>query len=123
MEAVAEQELSVVLSSHLVADLERVCDYLIVLWARGCASPGRWTSCWPPTTCSPAAPGPGTLPDGWRSSPPANRRETRCGGRGPVMDPAWTVAQVGLEDLVLAYMSQAAGRRRRDSRHHLEVRK
>jgi ABC-2 type transport system ATP-binding protein len=26
-----EQELSVVLSSHLVADLERVCDYLIVL--------------------------------------------------------------------------------------------
>ena len=31
MEAVADQELSVVLSSHLVADLERVCDYLIVL--------------------------------------------------------------------------------------------
>src|SRR6201995_3515324 len=31
MEATAEQELSVVLSSHLVADLERVCDYLIVL--------------------------------------------------------------------------------------------
>src|ERR1035437_4238033 len=31
MEAVAEQGLSVVLSSHLVADLERVCDYLIVL--------------------------------------------------------------------------------------------
>ena len=31
MEAVAEHELSVVLSSHLVSDLERVCDYLIVL--------------------------------------------------------------------------------------------
>ena len=28
MEAVAEHELSVVLSSHLVADLELVCDYL-----------------------------------------------------------------------------------------------
>src|SRR3954463_801244 len=28
MEAVAEHELSVILSSHLVADLERVCDYL-----------------------------------------------------------------------------------------------
>jgi ABC-2 type transport system ATP-binding protein len=44
---------------------------------------------------------------------------------GPVMDPAWTVSQVGLEDLVLAYMSQAAGRRRRDDHHHrhLEVRK
>ena len=31
MEAVAEHELSVVLSSHLVADLERACDHLIVL--------------------------------------------------------------------------------------------
>src|SRR6202042_1710134 len=31
MEATAEQELSVVMSSHLVADLERVADYLIVL--------------------------------------------------------------------------------------------
>jgi len=41
MEAVAEQELSVVLSSHLVADLERVCDYLIVLIGSRCASPGR----------------------------------------------------------------------------------
>ncbi len=31
METVAEQELSVVLSSHLVSDLERTCDFLIVL--------------------------------------------------------------------------------------------
>ena len=31
MEAVAEQELSVLLSSHLVSDLERVCDHLVVL--------------------------------------------------------------------------------------------
>jgi ABC-2 type transport system ATP-binding protein len=33
MEAVAEHGTSVVLSSHLVTDLERVCDYLIVLAA------------------------------------------------------------------------------------------
>src|SRR5262245_37381911 len=33
MEAVAEHELTVVLSSHLVSDLERVCDHLIVLVA------------------------------------------------------------------------------------------
>ncbi|MEO3873446.1 ABC transporter ATP-binding protein [Nonomuraea sp. B12E4] len=31
MEATAEHQLSVLLSSHLVSDLERVCDYLIVL--------------------------------------------------------------------------------------------
>ena len=31
METAAEQEVSIVLSSHLVSDIERVCDYLIVL--------------------------------------------------------------------------------------------
>ena len=31
MEAVAEHDLSVVLSSHVVSDLERVCDHLVVL--------------------------------------------------------------------------------------------
>jgi hypothetical protein len=35
-----------------------------------------------------------------------------------VLDPAWMVSEVALEDLVLAYMSQAAGRGRRN---HLEV--
>jgi ABC-2 type transport system ATP-binding protein len=33
MEVVAEQGTSVALSSHLIADLERVCDYLVVLAA------------------------------------------------------------------------------------------
>jgi len=33
MGSVAEQGLTVLLSSHLLADLERVCDYLIVLQA------------------------------------------------------------------------------------------
>ena len=31
METAADQEVSIVLSSHLVSDIERVCDYLIVL--------------------------------------------------------------------------------------------
>ena len=69
MEAVAEQRLSVVLSSHLVADLERVCDYLVVLvasqvrvagevsdlLARTPPSPSRWAS---PPGCSSAGPCP-----------------------------------------------------------------
>ena len=42
--------LSVVLSSHLVADLERVCDYLVVLVDSACRSPARSTSCSRPTT-------------------------------------------------------------------------
>jgi ABC-2 type transport system ATP-binding protein len=31
MDSAAEQGLSVILSSHLIADVERTCDYLIVL--------------------------------------------------------------------------------------------
>ena len=27
---------------------------------------------------------------------------------GPILDPAWTVSELSLEDLVLAYMGQAA---------------
>src|SRR5204863_9222931 len=42
---------------------------------------------------------------------------------GPVLDPAWTVSEVGLEDLVLAYMRQAARPAARNSHRHLEVRK
>ena len=33
MEVTAERDLSVIMSSHLVSDLERICDYLIVLVA------------------------------------------------------------------------------------------
>ncbi len=40
---------------------------------------------------------------------------------GPVFDPAWTVPEVGLEDLVLAYMKQTAAPGGRH--HHLEVQK
>ncbi len=29
--------------------------------------------------------------------------------KDPILDPAWTVRPVSLEDLVLAYMSQARG--------------
>jgi len=31
MEAVAEEGLSVILSSHIVSELERVCDHLVIL--------------------------------------------------------------------------------------------
>jgi ABC-2 type transport system ATP-binding protein len=35
MEAVADEGLTVLLSSHIVAELERVCDYLVILAAGG----------------------------------------------------------------------------------------
>ena len=65
-DAVAEHHVSVVLSSHLVSDLERACDYLVVLTAAhvrlagevsrsahrvppagGDCRPTWKTSCWP----------------------------------------------------------------------------
>jgi ABC-2 type transport system ATP-binding protein len=127
MEAVAEQELSVVLSSHLVADLERVCDYLIVLVGSRVRIAGPVDEL---LATHYLLTGPyrdlATLPAGQQVIKASHTdvqttllvRATRA-----ILDPAWTVSQVGLEDLVLAYMSEAAGRRRhgRQSRH-LEVR-
>jgi len=116
MEAVAEQELSVVLSSHLVADLERVCDYLIVLVGSRVrvAGPVEDLLASHHLLTGPRR-DPATLPaDQEVVSASHTDVQTTLLVRtsGPVLDPAWTVSGVGLEDLVLAYMSQARGGRR-----------
>jgi ABC-2 type transport system ATP-binding protein len=127
MEATAEQELSVVLSSHLVADLERVCDYLIVLVGSRVRVAGPVDELLAThRLLAGARRDPGTLPDGLEvisASHTDVQTTLLVRASGPVLDPAWTVSQVGLEDLVLAYLSQATGRRRRNNHHHLEVQK
>ena len=53
-----------------------------------------------------------TLPPDWQviQASHTDRQSTLLVRAGaPVHDPGWAVDQVGLEDLVLAYMSQAAG--------------
>jgi ABC-2 type transport system ATP-binding protein len=122
MEAVAEQQVSVVLSSHLVSDLERVCDYLIVLVGSRVriAGPVEDLLASHHLLSGPRR-DPATLPAGLQviSASHTDRQSTllvRTGG--PVLDPSWTVSEVGLEDLVLAYMSQAAAGGHR--RNHLE---
>ena len=111
MEAVAEQRLSIVLSSHLVADLERVCDYLVVLVASKVRVAGEVSD---------------LLASHHRLSGPRRSSGTLTAGQeviteshtdkqssllvrtdGPLLDPAWTVKPVSMEDLVLAYMSRA----------------
>ena len=124
MEAVAEQELSVVLSSHLVADLERVCDYLIVLVASQMRIAGLVEDLLVThhLLTGPRR-DPATLPAEQQviSASHTDRQSTLLvRTRRPVLDPSWVISRVGLEDLVLAYMSQAAG----PARHrHLEVQK
>ena len=52
MEAVSETGLTVMLSSHIVAELERVCDHLVILaQARARSSPARSTRSSPAIAC------------------------------------------------------------------------
>jgi ABC-2 type transport system ATP-binding protein len=122
MEAVAEQGLSIVLSSHLIADLERVCDYLIVLVASRVRVAGPVDEL---LATHHLLSGPrrdlATLPAGQHvvSASHTDRQTTvLVRTNDQILDPAWTAAEVGLEDLVLAYMSAAAGR---NQNHHLQV--
>ena len=122
MEATAEQGLSVVLSSHLVGDLERVCDYLIVLVGSRVrlAGPLEDLLAGHHLLSGPRR-DPRSLPDSMQviSASHTDVQSTLLvRTSGPVLDPAWMVSEVALEDLVLGYMSQATGRGRRN---HLEV--
>ena len=111
MGAVAEQEVSVVLSSHLVTDLERVCDYLVVLAAGRVQVTGDVDQL---LACHHRLTGPrrdpARMPSGQHviEASHTDRQSTLIvRSDGPVHDPAWTVGQLSLEDVVLAYMSQA----------------
>jgi ABC-2 type transport system ATP-binding protein len=112
MESVAEHELSVVLSSHLVSDLERVCDYLIVLVASRVQLAGDLeTLLATHHRLTGARRDPATLPADQRviSASHTDRQTTLLVRTdAPIVDPAWTVGQLSLEDLVLAYMGQTA---------------
>jgi|SRR5450755_103757 ABC-2 type transport system ATP-binding protein len=111
MEAVAEHGVSVVLSSHLVADLERVCDYLIVLVASRVRVAGEVSALLAAHhRLSGPRRDPGTLPASQEvieESHTDKQSTLLVRTDEPVHDPSWTVRPVSLEDLVLAYMSRA----------------
>ncbi len=99
MEATAEQELSVVLSSHLVADLERVCDYLIVLAGSRVRVAGPVDELLAAHhLLSGPRRDPATLPDGLEvisASHTDVQTTLLVRARGPVLDPTWTISEVG----------------------------
>jgi len=121
MEAVAEHGVSVVLSSHLVADLERVCDYLVVLVASRVRAAGEVSTLLASHhRLSGPRRDPGALPAGIEvieESHTDKQSTLLVRTDQPVHDPSWTVTPVGLEDLVLGYMSGA----RDDRTHRLQV--
>ena len=110
MEFVAAHGASVVVSSHLIADLERVCDYLVILAASRVQVAGEVSAL---LASHHRLSGPRrdhrALPAGWEviEESHADRQSTLLvRTQEPVLDPAWTVRPVTQEDLVLAYMSQ-----------------
>jgi ABC-2 type transport system ATP-binding protein len=111
METVVEREMSVLLSSHLVGDVERVCDYLIVLVASRVQIAGDVEELLA-SHHRLIGPRSATIPDGQVvvDSSFTDRVSTLLvRSDGPLTDARWTVESVGLEDLVLAYMGR--GRR------------
>jgi ABC-2 type transport system ATP-binding protein len=121
MEVVAEQGVSVVLSSHLVADLERVCDYLIVLVSSRVQVAGEVDEL---LATHHRLIGPrhdvDALPRDQHviEESHTDRQSTLVvRAESPILNPSWTVEDLDLEDLVLAYMGQAGeGTRRRRRR-------
>jgi ABC-2 type transport system ATP-binding protein len=106
MEVVAEQGVSVVLSSHLIADLERVCDHLIVLVASRVRLAGDVEHLLA-THHLLTGPRHDRLPADMQVITASHTdRQTTLLVRTeqPILDPSWAVEPVGLEDLVLAYL-------------------
>jgi ABC-2 type transport system ATP-binding protein len=110
MEAVVEHELSVILSSHLVADLERVCDYLVVLVDSRVQVAGTVDDL---LATHLRLTGPRRDP----TSLPADLEVIEAShtdvqstllvrADGPILDPSWSIGAISLEDLVLAYLGR-----------------
>ncbi|MDA0635528.1 ABC transporter ATP-binding protein [Nonomuraea sp. MCN248] len=110
MEATVEHAFSVVLSSHLVSDLERICDFLIVLADSRVRVAGEVERL---LACHHRLSGPRRDPDRLSagqqviSARHTDRQSTYViRTDAPIHDPAWTVTRLSLEDLVLAYMDK-----------------
>jgi ABC-2 type transport system ATP-binding protein len=116
LEAVAERELTVVLSSHILADLERVCDHLVIL------AVGRTQLVGPIDEIVAShrlLTGPrdeaeeiARMHDVVRESHAERQTTLLVRANGHVYDSRWTVHELDLEEIVLAYLGQDAERRR-----------
>ena len=112
MEAVADGRLTVVLSSHIITELERVCDHLVILAAGGIRLGGPIEEIL----------GSHRLLTGPRAEETtiarthtvihashAERQTTLLvRANGHLADPRWQVDDPGLEEIVLAYLGQMA---------------
>ena len=111
-EAVAMGGLTVVLSSHLVADMERVTDHLILLTAARVQLCGDIDQLLAehhvligPRKNSHVIEKTRTVVQAVKT---ARQTTLLVRGNSPAIDPGWETAEVGLEEMVLGYMGQDA---------------
>jgi ABC-2 type transport system ATP-binding protein len=109
MGAVAEDGTTVLLSSHLLGDLERVCDYLIVLQAGRLQLHGSVEDLLAqhkvlvgPRRDNAAIAGVAVVV---RHSHTDRQSTLLVRTDGPIGEPSWAIHDVTLEDLVLAYLA------------------
>ena len=121
MAITAEHTVSVIVSSHLIADLERICDHLVVLSTARVALAGNVEELLGShrRLIGPRR-DPRTIPGIERvlEESHTDRQSTLLvRTEQPINDPDWLVEEVGLEDLVLGYMggldTPAMGERQR----------
>jgi ABC-2 type transport system ATP-binding protein len=112
LEAVAEEELSVLLSSHILSDLERVCDYVVVLGHGRVQLAGEIEQV---VSAHRLLIGPRCDPASLRrvetvvqQSHTARQSTLLVRANGHLYDACWTVSEVGLEEIVLAYLARPA---------------
>jgi len=113
LDATVETGLTVLLSSHIIGDLERVCDYLIILSASQVQLVGDIQEI---GQTHKRLIGPRQNVDALAHvhtviEQSQTQRQTTVLVRtnGPVFDPSWEVQGVSLEDIVLAYLARPAG--------------
>jgi ABC-2 type transport system ATP-binding protein len=106
MAEVAGGELTVVLSSHLITDLERVCDHLVVLSAARTQVAGDIDELLASHRILVGPRREGSSAPGVIVQESHTDRQSTLLVRTdrPILDPAWVVQEIGLEDLALAYL-------------------
>jgi ABC-2 type transport system ATP-binding protein len=109
MDGVAETSATVVIASHVMADIERVCDHIVLLTGGGVRLEGNVEEL---LESHRILMGP-RRPLGSIRGVKEIVRERHSGRQltllvlsdGAIVDPSWRVERVGLEELLLAYMA------------------
>jgi ABC-2 type transport system ATP-binding protein len=125
LEAVAENDLSVLLSSHILSDLERVCDHVVVLSSARVQLAGDIDDVLAKhrvlvgARCDPAVLG--RVEAIVHESHTERQTTLLVRTNGHLFDARWAVSEPTLEEIVLAYLAQCPTSRESRDRAPLEA--